>query len=609
MEPISIGGQQFIKTQKGWIDKKSKAPAGDQLSKILDAARDQVVPNDSVNTSEDKSKNLQELTEILSSFLGGIQGTSSNIEGNQGKADTITPKSVPKKGIKTSLFGKVGETSSGFFRQVLSTASPLVGRATLTAADKVKENIKEKRSKKTVDNTDKILTVLEKINKKLKETSPVQDNKKPITSPSSSNNTNLNPKPQPVKGKGNLLSALGSNVKSTIVGERDKETGEIVKAGVFRDVIDSASPIIGRSILNARDEVIKAKKYKTSPVEDLISRESNKFKEKVDNLSNETQPKASALIEQRDAGSIPNSIKQDAGGPAESNFEKTSEALVRPIEKPEGPVSAIITDIAEGALNKLKDALSNQQTTTTPEKQESKPSLIGELTSGAMGLAATGLGKIRGALGIRPSIKGLRENSAGKVIDAKGKFVSAEKAEAFKLAKERAAAGIGKTVAKEAGEKIGIKGAGKLAGKTLLKKIPLVGLGAGLVFGAGRLMKGDFAGAGLEVASGAASTLPGLGTAASVAIDAGLAARDAGAFDNKESPTIKKVDTPKSTTVNLSNTSKEVSQMKQRAAVVKPQPSQNISTQNSTVVNNNTKQNMMGVPTIPDRGSLGRIKY
>jgi hypothetical protein len=74
------------------------------------------------------------------------------------------------------------------------------------------------------------------------------------------------------------------------------------------------------------------------------------------------------------------------------------------------------------------------------------------------------------------------------------------------------------------------KGTAKIAGKTLaksaLKKIPGVGLIAGLGFGLSRLMKGDLAGAVGEIASGAASIIPGLGTAASLAIDAGLAARD-----------------------------------------------------------------------------------
>ena len=85
-----------------------------------------------------------------------------------------------------------------------------------------------------------------------------------------------------------------------------------------------------------------------------------------------------------------------------------------------------------------------------------------------------------------------------------------------------AAAGV---AAKEAGE-VAVKTGGKGLGKSILKKIPGVGLLAGLGFGASRLMDGDYLGAAGEVASGAASTIPGLGTAASVAIDAGLAARD-----------------------------------------------------------------------------------
>ena len=78
----------------------------------------------------------------------------------------------------------------------------------------------------------------------------------------------------------------------------------------------------------------------------------------------------------------------------------------------------------------------------------------------------------------------------------------------------------------EAAEKVGAKSIAKGAGKSLLKKIPGIGLLAGLAFGAGRLMKGDLLGAVGEVGSGLASTVPGVGTAASVAIDAGLAARD-----------------------------------------------------------------------------------
>ena len=47
-----------------------------------------------------------------------------------------------------------------------------------------------------------------------------------------------------------------------------------------------------------------------------------------------------------------------------------------------------------------------------------------------------------------------------------------------------------------------------------------------MYFAGEKILEGDFAGAGLEVASGAASLIPGFGTAASLAIDAGIAARD-----------------------------------------------------------------------------------
>jgi len=100
---------------------------------------------------------------------------------------------------------------------------------------------------------------------------------------------------------------------------------------------------------------------------------------------------------------------------------------------------------------------------------------------------------------------------------------------AEKIAKEGAEK-VGKQIAKT-----GIKKAAKKGlGKAVAKKIPLLGLGLGAVFAAQRAMSGDFAGAAMELASGAASTVPGLGTAASIAIDAALIAKDVGAFDKKD---------------------------------------------------------------------------
>lgn len=101
-------------------------------------------------------------------------------------------------------------------------------------------------------------------------------------------------------------------------------------------------------------------------------------------------------------------------------------------------------------------------------------------------------------------------------------------------AAEKGATKAGEKGAVKTGQKVAAKGVGKVGakavGKSLLKKIPGVSLLAGGVFAAQRAMTGDFTGAGLELASGVAGTVPGLGTAASVGLDATLAARDMGAL-------------------------------------------------------------------------------
>ena len=74
------------------------------------------------------------------------------------------------------------------------------------------------------------------------------------------------------------------------------------------------------------------------------------------------------------------------------------------------------------------------------------------------------------------------------------------------------------------------KGAGKAAGKmgtkTVLKAIPGIGIIAGAAYGMERFMKGDILGGIGEITSGIVSVVPKVGTALSIAIDAGLAARD-----------------------------------------------------------------------------------
>jgi hypothetical protein len=67
--------------------------------------------------------------------------------------------------------------------------------------------------------------------------------------------------------------------------------------------------------------------------------------------------------------------------------------------------------------------------------------------------------------------------------------------------------------------------AGKM-GSSLLKKIPGVGLAAGIGLAGSALLDGDFVGAGLNLASGVASTVPGIGTAISLGLDGIDMARD-----------------------------------------------------------------------------------
>lgn len=78
------------------------------------------------------------------------------------------------------------------------------------------------------------------------------------------------------------------------------------------------------------------------------------------------------------------------------------------------------------------------------------------------------------------------------------------------------------------------KSAGKMGFKSLLKKIPILGALVGIGLAYKRFKDGDIFGAGAELLSGIVSIFPGIGTAASVAIDAGLAARDMGYIGDRE---------------------------------------------------------------------------
>lgn len=121
---------------------------------------------------------------------------------------------------------------------------------------------------------------------------------------------------------------------------------------------------------------------------------------------------------------------------------------------------------------------------------------------------------------------------AAKVVD-KSKAMVSKLSGMFKKTPSavatKATAGAAGAASKSAAGVVA-KNASKVAGKSLLKsavkKIPIIGALAGLGFAASRAMSGDWTGAALEAGSGIAGSLPGLGTAASVGMDAALAARD-----------------------------------------------------------------------------------
>ena len=132
------------------------------------------------------------------------------------------------------------------------------------------------------------------------------------------------------------------------------------------------------------------------------------------------------------------------------------------------------------------------------------------------GTASAGLGFAvgRGVGAVGSGLMGL----AGGAVDLVGGLFD-------RGAKKGAQKGVQRG-AQKATSKAATKAAGKGIGKGLLKKLPLVGLGLGAAFALERAAGGDMVGALGELASGAAAMVPGWGTAASVAIDAGLIARD-----------------------------------------------------------------------------------
>lgn len=241
--------------------------------------------------------------------------------------------------------------------------------------------------------------------------------------------------------------------------------------------------------------------------------------------------------------------------------QKVVESIFRRSKKELGRGKVQFSELTN-FLEKAKNKLDSAPTLTDRELFKLKSFDISKLSgnqgggfvSSALGLlGSVGLGMVGENLAKKFFGKKLAQKGAETVAKKVTKEVAQEGAEtAGKLVSKEALEAGGKVLAKEGTEKAATKGIGKLLGK----KIPVVGAALGGIFAVERAMKGDLLGAAGELASGVASTVPGFGTAASLAIDGALLARDV-----------------KKASDNADKTSSDTTTTKEGLEVVQPQTS------------------------------------
>ncbi|MBO5284601.1 MAG: hypothetical protein J6B00_01855 [Alphaproteobacteria bacterium] len=199
------------------------------------------------------------------------------------------------------------------------------------------------------------------------------------------------------------------------------------------------------------------------------------------------------------------------------NKYMASTSLENELKKQAANACKKISNVAKTVRTGAKDALKNQATNTA--RRTAKAWAKVKLANAKFDKAVDTVIE-KGAKKLNNSKVGKAYNKAvSKVGNTKaGKAVgTAAKTVVKKAAGTAAGKAVGKVVAKTVGTAVG---------KSVLKKIPLVSAVAGTCFAIGRLKNGEWKAAGCEFLSGVAGCFPGLGTAASVAIDAGLAAND-----------------------------------------------------------------------------------
>jgi hypothetical protein len=208
-------------------------------------------------------------------------------------------------------------------------------------------------------------------------------------------------------------------------------------------------------------------------------------------------------------------IAGSGGSTMSEMFESSNRAIAQRRSRGDISETDYLNSIMQGAqmqaqsVTKFEDSVQAFGQFVSGMKGLPGASTAGGLGGAAMGIATTALGHVAGDMIMRRVFKG--GGGAGKAAGGLGRLLPWGKAAA--------------KVPPPIPLKLGAKAAGA-GGKSLAKKIPGLGLMAGLGFAGARMMDGDALGATLEAGSGAASTIPILGTAASLGIDGVSFGRD-----------------------------------------------------------------------------------
>ena len=157
------------------------------------------------------------------------------------------------------------------------------------------------------------------------------------------------------------------------------------------------------------------------------------------------------------------------------------------------------------------------------------------LLYGALGALAIGIYSIAKKFGIKvlEKIPGKFKKLFGIHSEIEKSSIPKTKITETKISKTSVNKIVDKEITKLS-EKELAKYAAKSTFKTMLKKIPLISILAGLGFGTWRYLQKDYTGAKLELTSGLAGTIPGIGTVGSLSLDGYLAYRDLSGLTEEE---------------------------------------------------------------------------